>query len=236
MSKADKKLSLLEHIEELRLTIIKSVLFLIIVVCFSYTFVDTILCALIKPVGKLVFIAPQEAFVAKITIAFFTGLIFSSPFIIYQVWHFISSGLKDNEGRFVLIFGPLSLLFFLGGASFGYFVIVPIGMRFLLSFSTYFLTPMISISRYISFVGTLTIAFGVIFELPLAILFLTKIGVVTPEFLSYKRRYAIVLIFIAAAILTPPDIITQCLLAVPLLLLYEVAIIFSRFAKGRKFS
>jgi len=230
MSKTDKKLSLLEHIEELRLVIIKSILFAIITSCLAYTFVDSVLFYLLKPVGKLIFIAPQEAFLAKITIAFFTGIIFASPFIIYQIWHFVSSGLKHKEKKFTVIFGPISFLFFLGGAAFGYFIIVPIGMRFLLGFSTYFLTPMITVSRYISFVGTLTIAFGVIFELPIAILFLTKLGIVTPKFLSYRRRYAIVLIFILAAVLTPPDIVTQCLLAVPLLVLYEVAIIFSRFA------
>jgi len=229
MSKTDKKLSLLEHIEELRVVTIKSVLFAIVTSCIAYTFSDTILLYLVKPVGKLVFIAPQEAFLAKVTIAFFTGILFASPFIIYQIWRFVSSGLKYKEKNLAVIFGPVSFLFFLGGAAFGYFIIVPIGIRFLLGFATYYLTPMITVSKYISFVGTLTLAFGIIFELPLAILFLTKLGIVTPQFLSYKRKYAIVLIFIVAAILTPPDIVTQCLLAVTLLILYEVAILFSRF-------
>lgn len=226
----DKKLTLIKHLEELRNRVIKSVVSVIIASCLLYSFVNIILPNLVKPVGKLVFIAPQEAFIARIKIAFFGGLFLSSPFILYQIWRFVSLALKPNERKYILIFGPLSLIFFFMGAFFGYFIIVPIGMRFLLGFATDFITPMITISRYISFVGILTLSFGVIFELPLISLFLTKIGLVTPEFLSGKRKHAVVLVFIVAAILTPPDIITQGLMALPLLVLYEIGIVFSKFA------
>lgn len=226
----EKRLTLSEHLEELRGRIIKSVIFLIIASSIFYNFVNIVLPHLIKPVGKLVFIAPQEAFISNIKIAFFGGLFLSSPFVLYEIWQFISEGLKSNERKYVAIFAPFSFILFVLGAGFGYFLIVPIGIKFLLGFATDILTPMITISRYISFVGMLTFAFGLIFQLPLACSFLTKIGIVTPLFLSSKRRHAIVLMFIAAATLTPPDVITQCLMALPLLVLYEIGIVFSKLA------
>jgi len=226
----DAPLALTEHLAELRMRVIKSVICVIFAAIVIYGFVDQITANLIKPVGSLVFIAPQEAFAARIKIAFFGGLLLSSPFIIFQIWRFISTGLSRKERKYTLVFGPLSFVFFIAGALFGYFVIVPIGVKFLLGFATDLLNPMITINNYLSFVGALVLIFGVIFELPLASLFLTKIGLITPKFLSSSRRQAIVIVFISAAILTPPDVITQCLMAVPLLVLYEVSIIFSKFA------
>lgn len=226
----EKKLALTEHLEEFRGSIVKSAISILICSCLIYSYINTLLPFLIKPVGKLVFIAPQEAFIANIKIAFFGGLFLASPFVIYQIWKFVSAGLEKNEKKYALMFGPVSFIFFVLGAGFGYFVIIPIGINFLLGFATDFVTPMITISKYISFVGALTFAFGAIFQLPLVSLFLTKIGVVTPAFLSSKRRHAIVFIFIAAALITPPDVITQCLMAVPLIVLYEIGIILSKFA------
>jgi len=230
----EQKLTLVEHLEELRSRVIKSAVFIIITSGIIYNFSKKILPSLVKPVGKLVFIAPTEAFVTNIKIAFFGGLLLSSPFIIYQIWRFVSAGLNSNEKRYTLIFAPLSFILFLMGACFGYFVIVPIGMKFLLGFASDFVTPMISVGKYVSFVGTLSFAFGAVFEIPLVLLFLTKIGLVTPEFLSRKRRHAIVIIFIIAAILTPPDVITQCLMAGPLIILYEAGIIFSKLGYRRR--
>ena len=227
---ADKELTLVEHLQELRGRVIKSVIFILIISCFLYNLVNLLLPNLVKPVGRLVFIAPQEAFIANIKIAFLGGLFLSSPFVLYQVWKFISVGLKPNEKKYALIFGPLSFIFFIFGASFGYFIVVPMGIRFLLGFATDFISPMITISRYISFMGTLTLTFGLVFQLPLISLFLTKIGVVTPAFLSKKRRHAIVFLFILAALLTPPDVITQCLMVAPLLILYELGVVFSKIA------
>ena len=229
----EKRLTLVEHLEELRGGIIRSLVCVIAASCALYAFVDRILPVLVRPVGRLVFIAPQEAFISRIKIAFFGGLFLSVPFMLYQVWRFVSSGLKPAEARYTLIFGPLSAVFFFIGAFFGYFVIVPIGIRFLLGFASEFLTPMISVSKYISFVGVLSLSFGVIFELPLASLFLTKIGIITPGLLSAKRKHAAVAMFIAAAALTPPDIVTQCLMALPLLALYEISILFSKLARKR---
>ena len=222
------KLSFLEHLEELRKRIILSVVFVFFAAVSTYFFKESILQFVIKPIGKLIFISPQEAFVAYVKISLFAGLIVSSPFVLFQIWKFISAGLDLTERKYILLFGPLSLCFFIIGILFSYYIIVPIGLGFLMGFATPFLSPMISIDRYISFISALCLAFGVIFELPLAVLFLTKIGIITPTFLSSKRRYAILLVFIIAAFLTPPDVVTQCLMAVPLLVLYELSIIFSR--------
>ena len=230
----DKRLTIVEHLEELRVRIIKSIICIFIISCLLYSSASIILHHLVKPVGKLVFIAPAEAFITNIKIAFFGGLFLSSPFVIYQIWKFVSVGLKKIEKKYVLLFGPVSFIFFILGGCFGYFIIMPIGLRFLLGFATDFMTPMISVSRYVSFVGTLSFAFGVVFQLPLVALFLTKIGIVTPMFLSRRRRHAIVLMFVLAATLTPPDVITQCLMAGPLLVLYEIGIIFSKLAYRRE--
>lgn len=225
---ADKRLSVVEHLQELKGRVIKSLIFIIICSFFVYHYIDYILPVLIKPVGRLIFIAPQEAFITYIKIAFFGGLFLSSPFVLYQLWRFIACGLKPNERKYTLVFGPFSFLFFVLGVVFGYFVIVPIAMKFLLGFAKEFITPMITVNKYISFVGILTFTFGLVFQLPLISIFLTKIGIVTPLFLSGKRRQAIVFIFILAAIFTPPDVITQSLMAIPLLILYEIGIIFSK--------
>lgn len=227
-SAESKKLTLVEHLGELKGRILKSVLFIIIASCASYSFADVIIRHLVRPVGKVVFIAPQEAFLANIKLAFFGGLIISSPFVLYHIWRFVNSGLEAGERRYILIFAPLSFVLFIMGAAFGYLIIIPIGIKFLLGFGSDILTPMISVSGYISFVGFLTLAFGAIFELPVATLFLTKIGLVTPAFLAKKRRYVLILVFIIAAAITPPDVVTQILMAVPLLILYETSIILSK--------
>jgi len=225
----DQKLTIVEHLEELRSRVVKSVIFIAVASCLAYSLVDVILASLVKPVGKLVFTAPHEAFVARVKISFFCGIFLSSPFLIYEIWKFVFSGLRPAERKYIIIFGPLSLLFFFLGALFGYFIVIPIGVKFLLNFATDVITPMITIDRYITFVGVFTLCFGAIFELPLVSIFLTKIGLISPEFLSSKRRHAVVIIFILAAILTPPDVITQFLMALPLLVLYEISIIFSKF-------
>ena len=226
----EKRLTFFQHLEELRSRIIKSLIFVIVVSCILFNLTDKILLNIVRPVGSLIFIEPAEAFIANIKIAFWGGLFLSSPFILYQIWQFLLSGLNTNERRYVFIFGPLSFIFFMLGAGFGYFIIVPIGIKFLLSFSTDFIAPAISLGRYVSFVGVLTFAFGAIFEIPLVILFLTRLGVVSPVFLSTRRKHAVVIIFILAAILTPPDVVTQCLMAGPLMILYELSVFFSKLA------
>lgn len=221
---AKKKLSFVEHLEELRRRIIWCVIWVIAATCLAYIFVEEILHFLTKPVDRLVFISPHEAFYSYLMVALISGIFLSSPVILYQIWRFVWTGLREKERGYLLGYGILSFILFCIGVGFAYFVALPLGMRFLLGFATNELQPMISISNYISFVGMFLLAFGIVFELPLVVLFLTKVGLVTPESLSKQRRCAVVLVFIIAAILTPPDVFTQILLAVPMLLLFEVSI------------
>ena len=227
-------MSLLYHVEELRKRVIICLVTVIglSIVCYFYS--DLVMGFLTKPYqGKLVFIAPQEAFVTTLKVVLFGGIILALPVIFYEAWKFVAPGLKRKEKRGVLIYTPASVLLFLGGGAFCYFIVLPIGLNFLLGFSQSLFQPMISIDRYISFVTTLLLAFGVIFELPLLSVFLTKIGILTPEFLIEKRKTAIVVILIVSALLTPPDIFTQLLMTGPLILLYEISIGLSKLAYQR---
>ena len=226
-------MSFIEHLEELRIRLIKSALAVVCAAVCVYFFNDRILAVLAQPVGKLVFISPTEAFMSYLKLSIWGGLFLASPVVIYQVWGFLSSGLKTNEKKWVYLFMPASFLLFVTGMSFAFFVIIRYGIHFLLSFGTASMTPMITISKYISFLGATCLGFGIVFQLPLVLFFLTKVGLVTPSFLAQKRRHALVIIFIAAGALTPgPDIFSQLSMALPLFFLYELGILLSRMARS----
>jgi sec-independent protein translocase protein TatC len=230
MRKNPNEFTFWEHLDELRSRLVKIIITICCACIASYSFVDPLLSYLIKPVGHVAFTSPADAFVAKVLLTIVLGILLSSPIVVYQIWKFIATGLREAERRYIKIFGPLSLIFFLCGAAFGYFVAIPISLNFLLGFATDQIVPMITINNYISYIGSLVIAFGVVFEMPLVLMFLAKIGIATPEFLIQKRRYSIVLIFIVSAIFTPPDVVSQMVMAVPLLILYELGIVFAKLA------
>lgn len=227
-NKENLALSFFDHLDELRARFIKSILSFLAATCVFYVFAKDILHILVKPIGKLIFTSPSDAFMAHVTLSLWGGLFLSFPVILYQIWQFVSSGLMPKERHYIFIFGPFSLFLFIVGALFAYFVMIPISLKFLLAFSSEWIVPMIEIKNYISFVGTLILSFGVVFEMPLILMFLTKIGIATPAFLSQKRRHAIILILIVSAILTPPDVISQILMALPLIVLYEISILVSK--------
>ena len=217
------------HIDELRSRLFKSAIAVAIAACLFYPFLDPFLAFLIKPVGKVVFTSPSDAFVVRLIVLISGGVVLALPVIIYQLWQFAAAGLKENERKYVRYFAPASFILFVVGSVFGYWVIVPVGMKFLLSFSTESIVPMLTLPNYISFIVSLVLAFGICFQLPLILMFLAKIGIVTPAFLVQKRKHAIVLILIASAILTPsPDAISQILMAGPLLVLYELGVAASK--------
>jgi len=222
-------LSFYEHLEELRNRLIKSVLAVILATVCFYLFVDQFLALMIQPVGRLVFTAPGEAFIARMMLALFGGLVLALPIVLYQIWSFVAAGLKEREVKYIKFFAPFSFILFISGVLFAHFIAVPISIRFLLSFSTDIVVPMITVKSYISFVVTMFLAMGVVFELPLVLMFLTKIGIASPAFLMDKRRHAIVIILIVSAIITPPDFITQLIMAGPLIILYEIGIFMSKF-------
>ena len=167
-------------------------------------------------------------------LSFVSGLLLASPVIFYQIWRFVAPGLYQHEKKVILPFTLLSSLFFFGGAAFGYFVVFPPAFKFLLGYSNDFLSPMPTVREYFSLCLRLLIAFGVIFELPIFMVLLAKMGMVNASFLNRHRKYAILLAFVIAAILTPtPDVINQCLMALPLIVLYEVSIV-AVWLLGRK--
>lgn len=227
MTKKDSSLTFLEHLDELRLRLIRCVIFFSVAAFLVYGQVDRILPWILEPIGHVVFTAPSEAFMAYVLIAIWGGLFLSAPYVLYEIWKFIAGGLLTQERKYIAFFLPLSVIFFLAGCLFAYYVVLPIGLEFFLSFSNGYIVPMITVSKYLSFLGTMVLSFGVVFELPLAVVFLTRVGIATPRFLAEKRRYAIIAIFIVSTVLTPPDVASQLLMAVPLLALYEISILFS---------
>jgi len=184
---------------------------------------------------KLVFLAPAEAFWMHMKVSLIAGLFLSLPVILYQLWGFVSPGLLPGEKKYAGLFVVVATLLFLAGAAFCLGVVLPFAIRFLLTYKTSAFTPMISVGNYADFCLKFLLAFGAIFELPVAILFLTRMGVVSPATLARHRKYAVLLAFVAAAILTPtPDAFNQTLMAVPIIILYEAGILVSRIFSRRR--
>lgn len=228
----EDKLPFTAHLEELRWRLIYSLATVAAAFAALYFVSDGLFQLLRKPMGMgrdLVFIAPAEAFFVYLKISLYGAIIVSMPMILYQAWEFVAPGLLDVERRYTGVFVILGSIFFAVGASFCYFVVLPFGLDFLLNFGGEGLSPMISVGYYISFVFKISIAFGITFELPIVLVFLVKLGVLTPQTLSAKRPYFIVGSFVFASILTPPDVFTQVVMAVPMILLYEVSILAARF-------
>jgi sec-independent protein translocase protein TatC len=158
--------SFLKHLEELRSRLIKSAGAFVLAFCLCYNFIGKLIPKIIAPAGHLIFTSPGEAFSAYMTLGFLMALLIASPYICYQIWAFVGGALKPSEKKFVLIFAPLSLLFFLSGGAFAYFLAVPRAYKFLMSFSSEYLIPMVTVKNYLGFLGHMIIAFGVAFELP----------------------------------------------------------------------
>ena len=234
----EKVMPFLDHLEELRQRLLICIFSIMLFSIASYFFSKQIMKILLLPypkTEKLIFLAPTEGFITYIKISVFIGILVSLPVIFYQLWKFISPGLYKKEKKYVPLFVFFSTLFFILGATFCYFVIIPLSLKFLLlGFATDQLESNIQIKEYLRFVTMLILVFGIVFELPLLSYFLSKLELLTPEFLRSKRRYGIVTVFILAAILTPPDVISQVLLAVPLVILYEISIWVSKAVVSKK--
>ena len=237
----DAKMPFLGHLEELRKRLIACAIAAGAGFVISYIFADRLFQLLILPLkaqlpegDKLIYTNLPEMFLTYLKSALVAGILISSPYIFYQLWMFIAPGLYHKERKYVLPFVVFSTILFVGGALFGYFVVFPFGFKFFLSFSNDSIQALPSVKQYFSFSIKLLFAFGVVFELPVIVFFLTKIGVVTPKLMRRKRKYAVLLTFMLAAILTPPDVFTQLMMAAPLLLLYEISIIVSKMAERKK--
>jgi sec-independent protein translocase protein TatC len=177
----------------------------------------------------LVFTSPTEAFWVQMKVALMAGLFLAAPAILWQVWRFVEPGLHRHEKKYAVPFILIGSLLFIGGGAFSLFVVTPYALNFLLSYARPGLTPMITLQNHVDFLLKFTLAFGIVFELPLAITLLARMGVVSAQLLARNRKYAILGAFVVSAVLTPtPDVFNQTLMAGPLILLYEVGIVSAR--------
>lgn len=233
------KMSFFEHLAELRTRIIWSLIPAAVGLGIALYFTPGIMKFVQRPLlrmdTKLVFTTPTEAFWTYMKVAMITGLFIAMPVVLWNVWAFVAPGLHRHERKYAAPFVIIGSVLFLAGGTFALLVIVPYASTFLVSFGQdQGLQAMISVASYTDFVLKFTLAFGLVFELPVVITLLSMIGVVTPQFLSKNRKYAVLINFVIAAILTPtPDIINQSLMAGPLIILYEVGILAARIF-GRK--
>ncbi|MDY3201682.1 MAG: twin-arginine translocase subunit TatC [Arcobacter sp.] len=219
------------HIADLRKRLVISTLTIVAMFFVCFSFYEPILNWMMVPVeavlpknSHMVAVELQETFFTALKVAFFTGFVFSLPVIFWQMWLFLAPGLYDHEKKLVIPFVFFATLMFTIGGSFAYYIVVPFGFEFLVNFGSAVVTVLPSIGAYVSFFTKLLIGFGIAFELPVITFFFAKIGLVDDKMLKDFFRYAVVLIFIIAALLTPPDVLTQFLMAGPLILLYGISI------------
>ncbi len=228
---APKGMTLMEHLHELRVRLVRSFIAVGLAFVLTYSFAEQLFAELCKPLiaalpegSKLIFTALPEAFFVYLQVGLVAAIFLASPFLFYQVWAFIAPGLYDEEKKYMLPIASVSAIFFLTGASFCFFIVFPYAFTFFVGFASEDIAAMPSLSEYLGFSLKLLIAFGLIFEMPLFTFFLARLGIVTAARMRSVRRYAVLCIFIVAAILTPPDVISQLLMALPMLLLYELSI------------
>jgi sec-independent protein translocase protein TatC len=234
----EAKMPFTKHLEELRRRIVVCAIAIAVGWAISYHFSEQIFEVLMQPwiaalpkgqEAKLIYTAPHEAFMTYLKVSFIGGVALATPVIFIELWRFVAPGLYQNEKKYVLPVVLFSTLFFLGGGFFGYFCVFPFGFKFFTSFASSEISPMITTREFLTFSTRILFSFGLIFELPVFTFFLARLKLVNARFLRRQRRYAIVLIFIVAAVLTPPDIFSQLLMAGPLLVLYEISVWIAHF-------
>jgi sec-independent protein translocase protein TatC len=227
------ELPLREHLRELRDRLIKAALAVVLTTGVSLTFAEQEVGLLVSLAQghKLIALTPTETFVAYLKVAFYSGLAISMPLLVYQLFRFVAPGLTRKERRWVIVSLPAVSVLFLAGMAFCYFIVLPSAVNFLLNFGGGQVENTPSVSNFLSFVTRFMLALGIAFQTPVIIFVLAKLGVATPKRLSRFRRWAYVLAFVLAAIITPtPDPVNQTIVAVPIVLLYELGALFARFA------
>lgn len=237
-----KPMGLLDHLNELRWRLVRCFIAALVGFCLCWAVVEPLFDILTLPLNNALgavgahaqYTSMPEPFFTRMLVAFVAGLFIASPFIFYQIWAFIAPGLYDEEKRFIIPVAVISALFFIGGGLFCYFIVFPYAFNFFIGFSTQSIQITPRISDYLDFILKLLLAFGLIFEMPLFSFFLSRMGVLTADMMRRGRRYAIVGIFIVAAILTPPDVVSQLLMACPMLVLYECSILVAALCGKKK--
>jgi sec-independent protein translocase protein TatC len=229
------------HLAELRSRLIKSTLAVAVAFCACYAFVDNIFALLAAPLRRLqirglilIGTTVTEAFFTKMKVSFVAAIIVTAPVWLWQAWQFVAPGLYEHEKRYTRSFVFFGSLFFAAGAAFCYLVVIHFGLSFLLHrYEAINIQPLLQVGDYLSLISRFVLAFGIMFELPVLAFFLARVGIVDHRFLIQYSRYALIAIALLAAVLTPPDLVSQVLLMVPLLLLYGVCIIAAYVARYR---
>ncbi|SDF49809.1 twin-arginine translocase subunit TatC [Sporomusa acidovorans] len=223
-------MSLIGHLEELRRRLITMIAAIAIGSTACYFYAAEITALITAPAGKLYYMNPSEAFFTYLKVSFFAGFLLALPVVMYQLWAFIVPAMTNNERKAGIFLVPVSIIFFFIGLIFSYYLVLPAGIKFFMGFATENLQPMFSIGQYLSFVISFLVPFGFIFELPLFILVLAKLGIINSRFLVAKRKMVLVLSFVLGAAISPtPDVVSQTMVAVPVVLLYEISIVIVKY-------
>ena len=227
-------MSILRHLEELRTRIIRSLIAIAVGSAIAYFYIEDIMRYLTLPTGRLYYLQPAEAFFTYIKIAIFAGFLLALPVVFYQAWKFILPALTVRERTVIGILVPSSVLLFFAGLAFSFFLVLPAALKFFVGFSTENLQPMFTLHQYFDFVLAFILPFGAVFELPLLVIVFAKLGFISSKFLQSKQRIVIFLAFVVGAVISPtPDIFTQSMIAIPLILLYELSYLVVRFVLRR---
>jgi sec-independent protein translocase protein TatC len=234
---AEKELSFFDHLEELRKRVIIIILAVVISSAALFPFMPRFIEILNKDLINVTLhvFSPMEGIFVTFKASIYLGVVISSPLIIYEIWAFVSPGLTGKERRMIITALIPTIFLFLAGACFAYFLILPVTLRFFFSYSYKMSTPLFGLDNTLSFVFSMLFIFGAVFQFPLVIAVLTQLGVVTHEFLATKRKYALVIIFVVAGIITPdPTVVSQTLVGVPLYALFEVSIVVAKLIERRR--
>lgn len=229
--------NVLDHLDYLRLRIIRASLAYLVASVVGFGLAPQVITRLLQnDVGLegLVFLSPAEALVSRFKLSLVIGLVLALPVILYQLWALFVPAMDRRQRRATLLLIPAVYFLFIVGLLFAFQAVLPMALRFLLGFGGEELQQEISVSNYISFIISFALPFGVIFELPVVVMLLTRLGLIRPEVLARNRKYAIFGIFVVAAVLTPPDVVSQMMLGLPVLLLFEISLLLSRWVQPKK--
>jgi sec-independent protein translocase protein TatC len=232
----EKKLTLVGHLAELRKRIAIAGAAFLAASGVSYSYIQPLVKNVLKPGAKFefIYVAPPELLLAYIKLSLLAGTVIASPISLWEIWAFVKLGLKKEEKKYIIFSFIGGTIFMVLGAVFAYKIILPFTLAFFANLSTQDIKPMISFKNYIDFITTILLSFGLVFEMPILIILLTRFGIIKVEFLTKNRKYAVLIIVTLAAIITPPDVISQILLASPMLILFEISIIASKITTRKK--
>lgn len=228
--KIGNEMSLVGHLQELRRRLIIIIIAVAVGSLISYFYAAELVQYITAPAGKLYYMSPAEAFFTYLRVSFFAGFLLALPIVLYQIWAFVVPALTAKEHKASIILVPSSVLLFFIGLAFSYVLVLPAGIKFFMGFATENLQPLLSLGEYLSFVISFLLPFGFIFELPLFIVVMAKFGLITSKFLSAKRKHVLVLSFVIGALISPtPDVFSQTMVAVPVIVLYEFSVLIVKY-------